>query len=431
MANRYVAVLGLGFGDCGKGLFIDALTRRWHAHAVVRFSGGAQAGHNVVTAERHHTFSQFTAGSLVAGTRSVLIDPMVVHPTALLAEAEALARIGIDDALARLMVDAHCRVTTPYHQAAGRLRELLRGQAAHGSCGVGVGETVRHALEHPEQVIRYGDLMESAARDRLFALREALLGELEARADESSELDTLRDESIGTRWLNAARAVARQCPPVDTTTIGTHLKQPGCVLLEGAQGILLDEHRGFHPHTTWSSITTAAVEAAMKRFGLSSPIEHFGVLRTYLTRHGVGPFPTYDESLDDRLPEPHNVSHGWQGRFRRGHPDAVLLRYAIDAVGPLSGLLVSHLDVFERGAALKWCERYDSASSLPLGCAGDLSHQAMLTQLLTNARPRYAAEPIDSDAAYFARLAAVTDLPVVCRSRGNTGDHVESCTTQR
>src|SRR6478735_3079019 len=102
--TRYASVLGLGFGDCGKGHFVDALTRRWRAHTVVRFSGGAQAGHTVVTPERHHTFSQFTAGTLVPGTRSVLIDPMVCHPTALLAEAEALARIGVRDALPRLAI---------------------------------------------------------------------------------------------------------------------------------------------------------------------------------------------------------------------------------------------------------------------------------------------------------------------------------------
>ena len=135
-ATRYASVLGLGFGDCGKGHFVDALTRRWQAHTVVRFNGGAQAGHNVVTSADagsralHHTFSQFGAGTLVPGVRTLLLDPMVVHPTALLAEAEALGRIGVNDALSRLKIDAQCRVTTPYHQAAGCLRERLRGAAA-------------------------------------------------------------------------------------------------------------------------------------------------------------------------------------------------------------------------------------------------------------------------------------------------------------
>jgi adenylosuccinate synthase len=162
--TRYASVLGLGFGDCGKGHFIDALTRRWQAHTVVRFNGGAQAGHNVVTPaqanapSRHHTFTQFGAGTFVPGVRTVLVDPMIIHPTALLVEAEVLSGTGVNDALSRLTIDAQCRITTPFHQAAGRLRELLRGAAAHGTCGVGLGETVRHGLEYPDQEIRYADL---------------------------------------------------------------------------------------------------------------------------------------------------------------------------------------------------------------------------------------------------------------------------------
>ena len=446
-ATRYASVLGLGFGDCGKGHFVDALTRRWQAHTVVRFSGGAQAGHNVVTPAgagspgRHHTFSQFSAGTLVAGTHTVLLDPIVLHPTALLAEAEALGRIGVHDALSRLMIDAQCRITTPYHQAAGRMRELLRGDAAHGTCGVGVGESVRHALKHPQQAVRYADLSPGSAAemrvqlDRLHAIRETLLAELlplcSTDGDDklAIEIQTLRDESLAGKWLNAARALARQCAPASTEMIGARLRLPGSVLFEGAQGVLLDEWRGFHPHTTWSSITTTAVEAATARFGLTTPIEHYGVLRTFLTRHGAGPFPTHDELLSNSLPEPHNHSDGWQGCFRRGHPDAVLLRYALDAMGTLSGLLISHLDVFQRGVSLKWCERYSTASPpdssslterLPVGACRDLSHQLVLTKLLESARPQYAVESISSGEDYLKRLAAVTSLPVTLCSYGET-----------
>jgi adenylosuccinate synthase len=445
--TRYASVLGLGFGDCGKGHFVDALTRRWSAHTVVRFNGGAQAGHNVVapadrgSVGRHHTFSQFGAGTLVPGVRTVLLDPMVVHPTALLVEAEVLGRIGVHDALSRLKIDAQCRITTPYHQAAGRLRERLRGSAAHGTCGVGVGETVRHALAYPGQVLRYADLFATSAGrsrtqiDQLQAIREILLAELSQSFSTGSvealfeEFQTLQDETLATKWLTSAQALARHCPPESTEAIRTQLQQPGCVLFEGAQGVLLDEWRGFHPHTTWSSITTAAVDAVVARFGIAAPVEHYGVLRSYLTRHGAGPLPTYDESLKDRLPEPHNHGDGWQGRFRRGHPDAVLLRYALEAVGKLSGLLISHLDVFERGVTLKWCERYSSASlpqsasnvdRIPLSAGEDLAHQWMLTNLLLSARPQYAPEPIDSAPAFLDRIASATALPVVLCSYGAT-----------
>lgn len=433
-ATRYASVLGLGFGDCGKGRFVDALTRRWQAHTVVRFNGGAQAGHNVMAggsdgAEvRHHTFSQFSAGTLVPGTRTVLLDPMVVHPTALLVEAEALSRMGVQDALSRLTIDARCRVTTPYHQAAGRLRERLRGEAAHGTCGVGVGETVRHALECPQEVLHYGDLAHGTAMpiDRLQAIRETLLAEFLPLCPPGSagalteEFLALNDAALAVRWLNAARALARQCPPASTDEIHAQLTQPGCVLFEGAQGVLLDEWRGFHPHTTWSSINTTSLEAAVARVGIDVPIEHYGVLRSYLTRHGAGPLPTHDSALDGLLPEPHNSSEGWQGSFRRGHPDAVLLRYALAVVGNLSGLLISHLDVFDRGVPLKWCEGYSVGSRqverLPLGDHQDLSHQSMLTELLFSARPCYAAQPIDSAESLLDHVSSITTLPVILGS---------------
>lgn len=443
--TRYASVLGLGFGDCGKGLFVDALTRRWPAHTVVRFNGGAQAGHNVVvpggggSAARHHTFSQFGAGTLVPGTHTVLLDPMVVHPTALLSEAEALHRIGVLDALSRLNISAECRLTTPYHQAAGRLRERLRGASAHGTCGVGVGETVRQALERPDQVLRYGDLSPATRAQaqrliaRLHASREVLLAELQpqcASVPPPEDLLVLQDEAVAPRWLAAAQALARQCPPASAEALHARLHLPGSVLFEGAQGVLLDEWRGFHPHTTWSSITTTAVARVAARYGIVQPIQHYGVLRTYLTRHGPGPLPTHDESLAPLLPEPHNHSAGWQGQFRRGHPDGVLLRYALAVIGALSGLLVSHLDVFARGVRLRWCEAY-SGNQIPSGLrqlprsgGEDLAHQAGLTRLLLEARPQFDPAPLQSPREFLDRLAGVTDLPVLLGSHGATAESV-------
>jgi adenylosuccinate synthase len=413
-ATRYASVLGLGFGDCGKGRFVDALTRRWQAHTVARFNGGAQAGHNVVDEARHHTFSQFGSGTFVPGVATLLLDPVIVHPTALLVEAEALGRIGVNDAIARLKIDQQCKVTTPYHQAAGRLRELLRGVKAHGTCGVGVGETVRHSLAHPAEVICYGDLP-VAPMEKLMAARATLLAELSPQCEGIAacrdELAVLRDETLGQRWMLSARSLARSCRPASVDEIAEALHKPGSVMFEGAQGILLDEWRGFHPHTTWSSTTTAAVESVASRFGITGGIEHYGVLRSYLTRHGTGPLPTHDASLD-ALPEPHNSGHGWQGTFRRGHPDAVLLRYALEAVGILNGLLVSHLDIFDRGIALKWCESYTNLSQLPVSQGQDLAHQSALTGLLADAGAIFSGEPICTADALLARIASVTPIAV-------------------
>lgn len=146
----HTLVVDLGFGDAGKGAVVDRLCRADHTvRAVVRFNGGAQAAHTVVTADgRQHTFAQFGAGTL-RGVPTLLSRFMLVDPLALTAEADHLRSLGVPDPCALLSVDRRARLTTPYHAAASRLREQARGAARHGSCGMGVGETARYALAHP------------------------------------------------------------------------------------------------------------------------------------------------------------------------------------------------------------------------------------------------------------------------------------------
>jgi adenylosuccinate synthase len=458
--TRYASVLGLGFGDCGKGLFVDALTRRWRAHSVVRFNGGAQAGHNVVTTpsgslpSHHHTFSQFAAGTFNLGVRSILASPFWIHPGALLVEAQRLAAIGQEDALSRLMIDGECPLVSPFHQAAGRLRELSRGTQAHGSCGVGIGETVAFNQSAPGLSLHYRMLVlqTTAARtsllDLLQTIRKELLQRCQALPFEGSEASgnaqaanewaVLNNEGLARQWINQLTQLHRACPASSAQEISEQLRRPGAAIFEGAQGILLDECHGFHPHTTWSSTGTAAAERVAKCYGLTSPIAHLGVLRSYLTRHGPGPLPTQCAELD-ALSEPHNSSTGWQGYFRRGHPDAVLQRYALDCVGPLHGLLLSHLDVFDRGMVLKWCEGYrlpHSELDPRLASVGkathdealiqrlhpnhtqDLDHQSALTRLLNVARPQYSVQPLRHADELIERMRSLSGLAVLARSFG-------------
>ena len=194
------------------------------------------------------------------------------------------------------------------------------------------------------------------ALEKLAAQRAGLLNEFAAvqhgpgdhcaGADWQTEIGVLRDETLAQRWLAQLAPLLTQVPAASSEQIYTQFKRPGTLVFEGAQGVLLDEWRGFHPHTSWSSINRAAVAAVLADAACDAPVTYLGVLRAYLTRHGNGPLPTEDASLDC-LAEPHNRSDGWQGRFRRGQPDAVMLRYALAVAGQLDGLVVSHLDVFD------------------------------------------------------------------------------------
>lgn len=445
-APRLVSLIGLGFGDCGKGVFTDALCRQWNAHTVVRFNGGAQAGHNVVLPDgRHHTFSQFGSGTLIPGVFTVLAHPVVVHPGALLVEAAHLRSIGVHDGFPRLLIDGRCRVNTPFHQAAGRVRELSLGAEAHGSCGIGLGETVGHGLQFPEHILRYADLLRPAlAMHKLEQIRHDLrqgVASIRLNVSDSpqlvSEWHMLSDARLSERWLTGILPLLRQVPPAGEEQIGERLSQPGTVIFEGAQGVLLDEWKGFHPHTTWSSIHPRAANAVASSYGIVGKMEHLGILRAYLTRHGAGPFPTEDPALDS-LAEPHNGNLGWQGRFRRGHPDSVLLRYALEVTGPLQGLLISHLDVFEKIRHLKWCEAYSTSrvcalsseagakpglgplDHLPMGTEDELAYQAELAKHLFDARPIYAPCMLDSSFSLAARIEDVSNCPVWFGAYGPT-----------
>ena len=427
-------VVDLGFGDAGKGLLTDYLVRRTGARLVVRFNGGAQAGHNVVTADgRQHTFSQFGAGTLVPGARTHLARAVVVHPTALGVEAQRLQSIGESDVFSRISVDPRCPVTTPFQQAAGRLRELLRGQARHGSCGVGVGETVRDALDAAELTVQFGQLTHPAqVRDVLFEQRALKASQIQALLEGAvsprieRELAALTDPELPDRWLQAAAVVARQVRCVHDEALGAERES---LVFEGAQGVLLDERYGFHPHTTFSKTT---FDGALQVLGdgFDGEITRIGVLRSHAVRHGAGPFPTEDERVSTRVPELHNELGPWQAHVRKGWPDLMLLDYAVRACGGVDALAITHLDALRAFAAYQYCTGYTELGELRL--PESLAEQAQLAQRLFSARPQYQAldNPSQPAAAHalcelFAQRARA---PVAFASYGPTANDVISRT---
>ena len=428
MDGRHYIVCGLGFGDEGKGSVVDYLCRPRRpdpARTVIRFNGGAQAAHNVLAADgRHHTFAQFGSGSFAPGVRTHLSRFVLVDPLALAAEAGHLASAGVPDALDRLTVDRDALLVTPYHQAANRAREAARGQDRHGSCGMGIGETARYALAWPGDAPRVAD----CAAPRMLARS---LGRLRDRLRD--ELGPFGGPSVDL-LCDAYRAFADRVPLVDGGYL-RRLLNAGPAVFEGAQGVLLDEWRGFHPYTTWSTTTFANAETLLAEAGETAV--RLGVVRCYLTRHGPGPFVTEDPTLE--FPEPHNGTGTWQGAFRTGHPDAVALRYAAEVAGGVDGVALTHLDVAARHQ-LRLCRAYQAdgrlMSRIEPGPEHDLSWQERLTDRLLAARPVYqdavsdhraggapaggelaGGEPIEDWPGIFGEILGA---PVVLRSYGPT-----------
>lgn len=321
------AVVDLGFGDAGKGATVDFLVRDQGADLVVRFNGGAQAAHNVVTADgRHHTFAQLGSGSFVPGVRTWLGPKLVLNPGGLLVEAEVLEGKGVPSPLQRLLVHPDALLITPFHLAANRLRERLRGEARHGSCGIGFGETVKDAqLGH--ESLRVGDLL-GDPRPRLRRIQERKREELlDARGFPEFEALDSPDliEATLDQWSAWDPLLADRLPP-----------HRG-VVFEAAQGVLIDERWGFAPHTTWSDCTFKGAEELAEE-----PPIRVGLIRAHSVRHGPGPFPTEDP--DWPAPDRHNGTGPWQGRVRAGPLDLELLEYALACVGGVDLMAVTWLD---------------------------------------------------------------------------------------
>jgi adenylosuccinate synthase len=422
---RAFIVVDLGFGDAGKGLLTDYLVRREDARLVVRFNGGAQAGHNVVTVDgRHHTFSQLGAGSFVPGVRTHLARDVVVHPTALGVEARHLAAKGVPEPLSLCSVDPRCRVTTPFHQAANRIRELRRGDAAHGSCGVGVGETVQDSLEQPELTVRFEELLwPERARDKLVALAEAKRLELAhvdvgANGALRTELALLADRSLPDRWLAAASDIARRVRCLSDEELAA---APQTVVFEGAQGVLLDERYGFYPHTSRSRCTFDGAQELLSQWQFRGPVERIGLLRTYAVRHGAGPFPTEDQTVSDATREPHNEHGPWQKHVRKGWLDTVLLDYAQRACGGLDALALTHLDELAALPDYRCCVAYRGIASLPV--PGNIAEQARLTAEVASAVPEYRRVQASE---LRSLLSEISNAPVRFESEGPTAAHVRA-----
>ncbi len=394
------AVVGLGFGDEGKGTTVAYYTETCpDAPLIVRFNGGPQAGHNVVTDDgRHHTFQQFGSGMFRPGAETFLSKHMLVNPLNMVAEQAALAKVGVEDAMRRMYMSENARIITPYHIALNRLRELVRGNARHGSCGQGVGETMRLWLCEPIKTVYAQDLACPATLKWKLAYWRETIRELAKAAGPHPEAAIFDDDRQIPTLVDVYGAVAQRINVVSDDFLDSQLGDR-TVIFEGAQGVLLDEDYGFHPYTTWSHTTPKNAFELMGDYKQNAQV--LGVTRTFMTRHGAGPFPTelprfYQNQT--HLPDERNKENDFQGNFRIGLLDLVLLDYAkgvcVADNAPLNGLVVTHCDIAIKLGLHSAITKYGGVDyNLPIGVAGDLEHQESLTHIVAAATPQLGCVP--------------------------------------
>ncbi len=397
-----IITVGLGFGDEGKGATVDHLTREMSADLVVRYSGGAQAGHNVVLSDgRRHTFSQFGAGTF-AGARTFLGPRMIISPATMVPEADHLRTLGVSDPWSMMVVHPDCLVATFYHVLMNRLREVARGKQRHGSCGLGIGEARHYWLRYGQDAVTAGDLHDRTALvQKMVLLRERLLLEMQDLPQVDKQLAEELRESFPAEEADDLRRCAERLE------IDRRLPRAEGVIFEGAQGVLLDEWYGFHPHTTWSTVTPRHAFELLADVPDVEP-SVLGITRAYTTRHGAGPFPTACQKMTESLADAGNPHNPWQGRLRSGPLDLMLIDYAVRVAG-IDGIVVNHLDQLPPQPRI--CSTYEGWERIEV--PGSLQEQEELGKRLA------AAKPVETTTTEHGLLSALASIaPVVGSGRG-------------
>jgi adenylosuccinate synthase len=307
-------VIGAAFGDEGKGLITDYIASRYGRDAiVVRFNGGAQAGHTVETQDsQRHVFRHVGSGAL-AGAATFLSRYFVTNPILFLEEMEQLQQKGSKP---KVYVDPACLVTTPYDMIINQIAEDFRGQQRHGSCGVGFAETIERN-QHAQYSLTVADLEDiDKITSTLQAIRKHWV---------PHRLQALNISSVVGQWQNFIDSndifefylqnIKSFLELVTVTCIDlTNCSHP--IIFEGAQGLMLDQDQGWFPHVTRSHTGLKNVINLIDNKN-DAKLNVIYVTRSYLTRHGAGPLPhelpaqPYKQVVDKT-----NITNTYQGSLR-------------------------------------------------------------------------------------------------------------------
>jgi adenylosuccinate synthase len=363
LRGHAAAVVGLQWGDEGKGKVIDLLAGRFHA--VVRYNGGANAGHSVVINGKRHALHLIPSGVFHPGVVGVIGNGVVLDPEMLVKELDGLAAAGITSP--NLVISDRAHLVLPYHKTEDAARETALstpgetgGDQSIGTTRRGIGPAYAEKAQRAG-ALRAGDLLRPAIlHERLPRICEQKNRMLRALDSEAALADA------GAIEASLAAASKRLAPMITDTTYLLHdmLSQGKTLLFEGANATLLDVDHGTFPYVTSSNCSVLGIPAGSGVPG-SYLQRVIGVMKAYSTRVGGGPFPTeLKNATGDRIRERGREYGTTTGRPRRcGWLDLVALRYAVMLNG-VTEVALMLLDVLAGFEKLEVCTAYRIAGKL-------------------------------------------------------------------
>jgi adenylosuccinate synthase len=397
----------LVFGDCAKGATVDFLDKKFGADLVIKYTGGAQCGHNVHTSDgKHFNFHQLGSGSFNR-TPTYIGPNFLLNPHALLQEVRDFSKVS-KLLQPRIFIDEECVITTPYHVNANQIKENLRSKKnkEHGSCGMGIGQTKQGILENV--FLKFKDCGDkNKIKKKLLSIEEFQLKDL----GKSKPRASLDRNALGLLVDFYHSFYTGKIPDIIVTPANWNQKfffEGKNIIFEGSQGFLLDERYGTAPYNTWSDLTYNIALDMLD--GFQGEVVKLGLIRSYFCRHGVGPFPT--ETFDSTFinPTEDNKDNKFQKYFRTGYLDLMLLKYAVKYCKPQK-LAISHLDCLRPNDFVPVCVGYEGIS--------ELKDQFGLTQQVFDAKPIYKNFPAKSIVSF---LEHTLKIPMYLGSKGNTSE---------
>ncbi len=341
------ALLGIVFGDEGKGKVVDVFTPKYDV--VARFAGGPNAGHTIIFEGKKFVLRSIPSGIFAEDKINIIGNGCVIAPDLFMAEAKELETAGYD-LKKRLHISKRAHLILPTHRVLDRAYEAAKGKNKVGTTGKGIGPT--YSDKASRIGLRVGDILENfeSKYQTLKARHEQILKDLNF-----TDYDITEEEKA---WMEGIRYMST-FPLTDTEVeINQYLKEGKSVLAEGAQGTMLDIDHGTYPFVSSSNTTSGGVCTGLG-IGPKQVGEVFGIFKAYSTRVGSGPFPVelFDET-GDKIREIGHEYGAVTGRNRRcGWVDLVALKYAI-MINGVTQLVMMKSDVLDSFETIKACVAY-------------------------------------------------------------------------